>query len=245
MAASRAASVCSHSVRRAIRSSAVRSNSLSPAASDACRSSRRRSSALSRSKVGLSCCSTSTATPPPPAFFSFLLRTFGSFGLVLRLLRLSAAVRPLPSRSKSSSRSNRRRRITTAAIGIAWWRSFTQCGVANTRVWAVMPPLSPPGWLPSPCLGQRTHHRRRRLHRLAPRRAAAGRRMEVSSSTISRPAKTRTSPACAIVRDFHLVVDSVLSQSVVSELVHRSTSSTTWPPPSACASSSSSRCTRW
>ena len=33
---------------------------------------------------------------------------------------------------------------------------------------------------------------------------------------------------------FHLVVDSVLSPSIVSELVHRSTSSTTWPPPSAC-----------
>ena len=36
-------------------------------------------------------------------------------------------------------------------------------------------------------------------------------------------------------RDFHLVVESVLTESVVNELSTSATSCTTWPPPSACA----------
>ena len=64
-------------------------------------------------------------------------------------------------------------------------------------------------------------HRRRRLHRLAPRRAAARRGWEVyalddlSTGSLGNVEHLRTNA------DFHLVVDSVLHHAVVNELVHK------------------------
>ena len=70
--------------------------------------------------------------------------------------------------------------------------------------------------------GQGPHHRRSRLHRLAPRRAAPrGGLGGVGRSTTSPPARSTTSSSCATTRGFHLVVDSVLSPAVVNELVHK------------------------
>ena len=65
-------------------------------------------------------------------------------------------------------------------------------------------------------------HRRRRLHRLAPLPSSSSTTARRSGrSTTSPPARSRTSSHLTERPGFHLVVESVLSPSVVSELVHK------------------------